>query len=416
MPPGETSPNIMLSIGAMPPSGVNESCMQFTDPFEVPVVAAGAQAARRRRRSAPPCPPCSRRSATAETDWSTPSVGQRAGCRWSRPTIVQRAHHHEEADHHRHQQPRLAPVADEDAERDDQRERDHQHRPHLEQVREAVRVLERVGRVGVVEAAAVGAELLDRDLRRDRAAGDRLLGGADHLGRRRVDQRRRGAAARFCTTPCDTSTSANRNDIGSRIRTVPRMRSTQKLPSVAVGVRAGDAADDRDDHGEADRRPTRSSARRGRASGVRWLIATSPEYHCQFVLVTKLTATLNAPVGRHAVAIGRVERQRALQPQQRVQRRAATPARTRAATARRRSSAARVGGRRASPGRCAARAGRKTRSPGAEPSRARSVHGGDVATEGRHGDRRAAPTSAAIWSTSCHDIRSAPGKMSTTTR
>ena len=30
---------------------------------------------------------------------------------------------------------------------------------------------------------------------------------------------------------------------------------------------------------------------------VRWLIATSPEYHCQFVLVMKLTATLNAPYG-----------------------------------------------------------------------------------------------------------------------
>ena len=33
---------------------------------------------------------------------------------------------------------------------------------------------------------------------------------------------------------------------------------------------------------------------------VRWLIVSSPLYHCQFVLVTKLTATLNAPSGATA--------------------------------------------------------------------------------------------------------------------
>ena len=35
---------------------------------------------------------------------------------------------------------------------------------------------------------------------------------------------------------------------------------------------------------------------------VRWLIVTSPEYHCQLVLVTKLTATFHAP---HGVTAGR---------------------------------------------------------------------------------------------------------------
>ena len=39
-PPGEISPSIMCSIGASPPIGVNESCMQLTAPVEVPVVAA----------------------------------------------------------------------------------------------------------------------------------------------------------------------------------------------------------------------------------------------------------------------------------------------------------------------------------------------------------------------------------------
>jgi hypothetical protein len=30
---------------------------------------------------------------------------------------------------------------------------------------------------------------------------------------------------------------------------------------------------------------------------VRWLIVASPEYHCQFVFVTKLIATFHAPHG-----------------------------------------------------------------------------------------------------------------------
>ena len=38
-PPGDSSPSIMWTIGEAPPSGVNESCMQLTDPFDVPVVA-----------------------------------------------------------------------------------------------------------------------------------------------------------------------------------------------------------------------------------------------------------------------------------------------------------------------------------------------------------------------------------------
>ena len=49
---------------------------------------------------------------------------------------------------------------------------------------------------------------------------------------------------------------------------------------------------------------------------VRWLIVSSPEYHCQLVLVTKLTAVLNAPNGATAPSVRRVERQAALQAQQ----------------------------------------------------------------------------------------------------
>ena len=38
-PPGEISPSFICVIGAAPPSGVNESCMQLTAPVDVPVVA-----------------------------------------------------------------------------------------------------------------------------------------------------------------------------------------------------------------------------------------------------------------------------------------------------------------------------------------------------------------------------------------
>ena len=50
---------------------------------------------------------------------------------------------------------------------------------------------------------------------------------------------------------------------------------------------------------------------------VRWLIVLSPPYHCQFVLVMKLTATLNAPSGA-TPGTGRVERQLLLDALQQV--------------------------------------------------------------------------------------------------
>ena len=109
-----------------------------------------------------------------------------------------------------------------------ERERDQQEREDLEQVRERRRVLERVRRVGVEGAAAVRAELLDRLLARERPAGDRLrrrpasvsrLGEAvealDHALARRARARARSTAA-----------------AGSA--SMPRVRSTQKLPIVSL--------------------------------------------------------------------------------------------------------------------------------------------------------------------------------------
>ena len=91
---------------------------------------------------------------------------------------------------------------------------------------------------------------------------------------------------------------ATTNDSGSRMRSVVRVRSTQKLPSVrrprrtmprmiATTTAMPAAADTK----FCTARPT---------IWVRWLIVTSPLYHCQFVLVMKLTAALNAPSGATA--------------------------------------------------------------------------------------------------------------------
>jgi hypothetical protein len=71
--------------------------------------------------------------------------------------------------------PALALVADHAAEHVGERGADREDRDHLHEVRERGRVFERVRRVGVEKAAAVGAEHLDRNLRSDRADGDCLL-------------------------------------------------------------------------------------------------------------------------------------------------------------------------------------------------------------------------------------------------
>ena len=72
---------------------------------------------------------------------------------------------HEDGEHRREDHPGVAPRQHHLPEHEHLRRRDQQDREHLEEVREPVRVLERHGRVRVVEAAAVRAELLDRDLR-----------------------------------------------------------------------------------------------------------------------------------------------------------------------------------------------------------------------------------------------------------
>ena len=77
--------------------------------------------------------------------------------------------------HCREECPSLALVADHPTEGVGQRRADREDRPHLDEVADRIRILEGMSGVDVEEAAAVGAELLDRDLRGHRPLRDELL-------------------------------------------------------------------------------------------------------------------------------------------------------------------------------------------------------------------------------------------------
>ena len=80
-------------------------------------------------------------------------------------------------DRHRCQQrPALLRAADHATECVAERHGDRQNGQHLQEIRERCRVFQRVRRVDVVIASAVGAELLDRDLRGHRPKRNSLLG------------------------------------------------------------------------------------------------------------------------------------------------------------------------------------------------------------------------------------------------
>ena len=131
-----------------------------------------------------------------------------------------------EDEHRREERPALPLITHKPPEGIGERKGNGEERPHLEQVREAVRVLERMRRVRVVRAAAVRSELLDRLLARDRPTGDR---SASCLRRVVASVNPR----RFWTTPWLASTNATTSASGSRMRVVERVRSTQKFPIVS---------------------------------------------------------------------------------------------------------------------------------------------------------------------------------------
>ena len=78
--------------------------------------------------------------------------------------------------------PALALVADHAAENIGKRRADREDQDDLQEIRQRGRVLERVRCIGIEEAAAIGAEHLDGDLRGDRADSDGLLGAFQRRG------------------------------------------------------------------------------------------------------------------------------------------------------------------------------------------------------------------------------------------
>ena len=163
VPPGVTSDSIMLDRGIAPPKAVNESCEEFTAPVDVPVVLTANSAAR----------------GDPEPDLLALHVGSgRDGSHLGVGLGLEVPSGDREADPQRRHDGRehvaLLPILHELAEGAGERERDHEQQEDLDQVGERARVLERMRGVGVEESAAVGPELLDALLRRDRASGDRL--------------------------------------------------------------------------------------------------------------------------------------------------------------------------------------------------------------------------------------------------
>jgi len=95
----------------------------------------------------------------------------------------QHAHHGEDC-------PTLALVAHCASEHIGERRPDHEDGDHLHEVRQRRRILERMCRIGIEKAAAIGAEHLDGDLRGDRTDRDHLLAALDrgglHIGAERL--------------------------------------------------------------------------------------------------------------------------------------------------------------------------------------------------------------------------------------
>ena len=181
-----------------PPSGVKLSMVALTPPSEAPVVMA---VQRRWRR--------------AEADLLAFHVGvaRRAGRRPGRACGGSRRHR-SPPPRRRRTAPSPRPgrgrpcAPGHGAEGEHAGEAHHVHRDLLDQVGEGVGVLERVGRVGVEDAAAVGAELLD-----DLLAGD----GTDGIGCFAPSMVAASTwAARVWGTPRATSARAKTMESGSR--------------------------------------------------------------------------------------------------------------------------------------------------------------------------------------------------------
>ncbi len=147
--------------------------------------------------------------------------------------------------HRGEDRPALTLVAHHAAEHVGHRCAEREDREHLNEVRQRGRVLERMRGVGVEEAAAVGAEHLDRDLRGDRADRDGLLGAFE---RGRLDVR----SERLRDALPDEE---QREDDADRQQHVERA-ARDIDPEIAdrLGGGAREAADQRDGEHDAGRR------------------------------------------------------------------------------------------------------------------------------------------------------------------
>ena len=168
-PPNTISPSAMLSIAMPPASGVRLSWLALTAPHDAAVVefANTAVCAMPKRTSLPSMLPPELPAVAACDRAGLGEVGVADVLE-----RVDRRHADREQDRHRGQEhPPLPGVARELPDHVRKARGNQQDREDLQQVGERRGVLERMRRVGVEEAAAVGAELLDRLLGRDRALG-----------------------------------------------------------------------------------------------------------------------------------------------------------------------------------------------------------------------------------------------------
>src|SRR5260221_8981684 len=167
------SPSWRSKSGTSPPSGVNESCIALTEPFDAAVVVVAQRAEEEipKRTSLPSMLPP---EWSALPSWST-GRPQSPGL----PLLLLRDAHREQRqndDEHRPEKdPALPRVLHHLAERVANGTRDRQNRQQLDEVRESRRVLERGRRVYVEEPASVRPQLLDRNLRAGRADRANLI-------------------------------------------------------------------------------------------------------------------------------------------------------------------------------------------------------------------------------------------------
>src|SRR5262249_13398417 len=175
-PPTMISPSCILISGIMPPSAVKESCMALTAPQE----AGGGDDREQRGRGNAEADLLSFHIAAGEANRSEGVIAVRF-----RPVADGDAGN-EQHGHDRKDGPALTLVADHTTEYVGERRADREDRDHLHEIRQRRQVLERMRGIGVEEAAAIGAEHLDRDLRRHRPDCDGLLGAFE---RRRLDVR-----------------------------------------------------------------------------------------------------------------------------------------------------------------------------------------------------------------------------------